>query len=67
LALAVQSGYQPLFRPECPSDALIRDARFAGEVDDIVVECGNSLYQGTLDGYMNGDDVPLEQLATGVA
>lgn len=41
---------------------LIRDPRFAATVNDIVVECGNPLYQKTLDRYINGGDVPLEQL-----
>jgi hypothetical protein len=33
---------------------LLRDPRFPGKVNDIVVECGNSLYQGTLDRYIAG-------------
>jgi len=31
-------------------------------VNDIVVECGNALYQPVLDRYVEGGDVPLEQL-----
>jgi hypothetical protein len=31
-------------------------------VNDIVVECGNVLYQATLDRYIDGGEVPLEQL-----
>lgn len=42
--------------------ALIRDPRFAATVNDIVVECGNALYQATLDRYIEGGDVPLESL-----
>ena len=42
--------------------ALVRDPRFAATVNDIVVECGNMLYQATLDRYIDGGEVPLEQL-----
>jgi hypothetical protein len=42
--------------------ALVRDPRFAATVNDIVVECGNVLYQATLDRYIDGGGVPLEQL-----
>lgn len=42
--------------------ALIRDPRFTKKVNDIVVECGNPLYQPTLDRYIDGADVPLNQL-----
>lgn len=41
---------------------LIRDPRFAEKVNDIVVECGNPLYQATVDQYIDGADVPLSQL-----
>jgi hypothetical protein len=41
---------------------LIRDPRFAAKVNDVVVECGNALYQATLDRYIAGEEVPLEQL-----
>jgi hypothetical protein len=41
---------------------LIRNPAFASTVDDIVVECGNSLYQPTLDRYIAGDDVPLSEV-----
>src|SRR5215470_7351913 len=41
---------------------LIRDPRFAAKVNDIVVECGNALYQPTLDRYIEGENVPLEEL-----
>ena len=38
--------------------ALIRDARFATTVDDIVVEWGNALYQDVMDRFVRGEDVP---------
>ena len=38
---------------------LIRNPAFPAKVDDIVVECGNSLYQPVLDRYVAGDSVPL--------
>ena len=38
---------------------LIRTPAFAAKVNDIVVECGNSLYQPVLDRYIAGDSVPL--------
>lgn len=38
---------------------LVRDPRLPGTVDDIAVECGNSLYQPVLDRYIAGEDVPL--------
>ena len=41
---------------------LIRDPRFVKVVNDVVVECGNPLYQDAMDRYMRGEDVPLEQL-----
>ena len=40
---------------------LIRNPELPGKINDIVVECGNSLYQLTLDRYIAGDDVPLDQ------
>jgi hypothetical protein len=39
---------------------LIRTPAFAEKVNDIEVECGNSLYQAVLDRYIAGDDVPFE-------
>src|SRR5580704_4843347 len=42
--------------------ALVRDPHFAVTVNDIVVECCNVLYQATLDRYIDGGEVPLEQL-----
>jgi hypothetical protein len=39
--------------------SLIRTPAFAEKVNDIEVECGNSLYQSILDRYIAGEDVPL--------
>jgi hypothetical protein len=41
---------------------LIHDPRFAGTVNDIVIEFGNSLYQDTLDRYIQGGPISPEQL-----
>jgi len=41
---------------------LIRDPAFPAKANDIVVECGNSLYQPVLDRYIAGDSVPLDQV-----
>jgi hypothetical protein len=41
---------------------LLRNPGFPGKVNDVVVECGNSLYQPTLDRYIAGDDVPLTEV-----
>lgn len=41
---------------------VVRNPAFATKVNDIVVECGNSLYQQTLDGYIAGDDVALTEV-----
>jgi hypothetical protein len=41
---------------------VVRNSAFATKVNDIVVECGNSLYQQTLDRYIAGDDVPLAEV-----
>jgi hypothetical protein len=38
---------------------LIRNPSFPGQVNDIVIECGNVLYQPVLDRYVAGEDVPL--------
>jgi hypothetical protein len=38
---------------------LISNRRFPDKVDDIVVECGNALYQPILDRYIAGEDVPI--------
>src|SRR5512132_43546 len=41
--------------------SLLRDPAFPETVNDIVVECGNSLYQPVLDRYIAGQDVPLSE------
>ncbi len=41
---------------------LVKDPEFAGQIDDIVVEFGNSLYQKSIDRYIAGEEVPLEQM-----
>ena len=38
---------------------LIRDPDFPDKVNVVAVECGNSLYQPTLDRYIAGDDISL--------
>ncbi len=42
--------------------SLVRDPRFAQEVDNIVVEFGDAAQQGTIDRYVNGEDVPYDEL-----
>lgn len=42
--------------------ALVRDPGFAGTVNDIVVECGNSAYQETADRFTAGGEVPPSEL-----
>ena len=39
--------------------SLIRNPGFPEKVNDIEVECGNSLYQPVLDRYLAGEDVPF--------
>jgi hypothetical protein len=41
--------------------SLVRRPEFPSTVNDIVVECGNSLYQPVLDRYIDGADVPLSE------
>jgi hypothetical protein len=41
---------------------LIRNPDFPSRVNDIAVECGNSLYQPVLDRYVAGEDVPLSEV-----
>lgn len=41
---------------------LVSDPRFPGGVNDVAVECGNSLYQATLDRYMAGESIPEADL-----
>jgi hypothetical protein len=42
--------------------SLIRDSRFPESVNDIVVECGNVRYQGILDKYIAGENVPFAEV-----
>jgi hypothetical protein len=42
--------------------ALIRDPKFAVTVNDIVVECGNALYQDVMDRFVRGEEVPNDVL-----
>jgi hypothetical protein len=42
--------------------SLVATPEFADQVDDIVVEFGNSLYQKSVDRYVSGEDVPIEQV-----
>lgn len=41
---------------------LVRNPTFPRKVNDIVVECGNSLYQPILDRYIAGEDLPLSEV-----
>lgn len=41
---------------------LIRTPAFLNKVNDIVVECGNSLYQPILDRYIAGEDVSFSEV-----
>lgn len=41
---------------------LVSNPVFRGKVNDVVVECGNSLYQSTLDRYIAGDDTPQTEV-----
>ncbi len=42
--------------------SLIRNPSFPEKVNDIEVECGNSLYQPILDRYIAGEDVPFAEV-----
>jgi hypothetical protein len=42
--------------------SLLRNPRFPGRVRNIVVECGNSFYQETLDHFIAGEDVREEDV-----
>lgn len=42
--------------------SLVENPDFADRADDIVVEFGNSLYQKSVDRYVNGEEVPIEQV-----
>jgi hypothetical protein len=41
---------------------LVRDSRFAAAVDDVVVEFGSARYQDTIDRFVQGEDVPYDDL-----
>jgi hypothetical protein len=41
---------------------LIRTPAFMNKVNDIAVECGNSMYQPILDRYIAGEDVPFAEV-----
>jgi hypothetical protein len=41
---------------------LIRNPLFPDKVNDIAVECGNSMYQSILDRYIAGEDVPFVEV-----
>lgn len=43
--------------------ALVRSPGFAAHFNTIVLECGDSRYQATLDRYMNGEDVSFEEIS----
>jgi len=67
--LALFDRYEVVAMPEAHGDkdlddfilALVRDSRFPDRVNDIVIECGNSLYQPVLDQYIAGMDVPFTE------
>ncbi len=42
--------------------ALLRNPALPGKVNDIVVECGNALYQPVLDRYIAGEELPLAEV-----
>lgn len=42
--------------------SLVASPEFADQVDDIVVEFGNSLYQPFVDRYVRGEDIPLDEV-----
>lgn len=42
--------------------SLIRNPQFPNKVNDIEIECGNSLYQPVLDRYIAGEDVPFTEV-----
>jgi hypothetical protein len=57
-------GMQPAHGNRDDNDlilTLIRNPTFPDLVNDIAVECGNSLYQPVLDRYIGGEDVPLSE------
>ncbi|MDX6463163.1 MAG: hypothetical protein QOE55_6860, partial [Acidobacteriaceae bacterium] len=42
--------------------SLVANPEFADRVDDIVMEIGNSLYQKSVDRYIAGEAVPIEEV-----
>jgi hypothetical protein len=42
--------------------SLIRNPAFSAKVNDIEIECGNSLYQPMLDRYIAGEGVPFKEV-----
>jgi hypothetical protein len=42
--------------------SLIRNPAFPEKVNDVEIECGNSLYQSVLDRYIAGDEVPFVEV-----
>jgi outer membrane protein OmpA-like peptidoglycan-associated protein len=42
--------------------SLIREAGFAGTIQDLVIECGNARYQDVVDRYMGGEPVARDEL-----
>jgi len=42
--------------------SLVASPQFADKVDDIVVEYGNSLYQKSVDRYIAGEDVSIQEV-----
>jgi hypothetical protein len=42
--------------------SLVATPDFADRVDDIVLEVGNSLYQKSVDAYVSGEDIPMEEV-----
>ncbi|HWO35923.1 MAG TPA: hypothetical protein VNO32_44605 [Candidatus Acidoferrum sp.] len=41
---------------------LVRNPALRSRINNVAVECGNSLYQPILDQYIAGDEVPLDQV-----
>jgi hypothetical protein len=42
--------------------ALVRDPRFPTVVNDVMTDCGASRHQALMDRFVNGEDIPREQL-----
>src|SRR5436190_23173081 len=42
--------------------SLVANPEFADRVDDVVMEFGNSLYQKSVDRYIAGEAVPIEEV-----